>query len=267
MKRSSGPRTASNLSESIHQQLNMYAIVAGAAGVGMLALAQPAEARIVYTPANIQIPQNFLPVPIDLNHDGMADFSMTNLYIFSTRGLPSLGALDVKPAQRAQAHQANEIWEVNSSGGDCAAALPKGKPVGPKGAFQRDPVYGLLMAEFNFVKSSCPWVKVKQAFLGLKFWIKGQPHFGWARVKLSHQAFSISATLTGYAYETIPNKAIITGKTKGPADEWDQEDFGPGASLTNPIPGTPQPASLGMLAMGSPGLSIWRRKESVGATQ
>jgi hypothetical protein len=24
------------------------------------------------------------------------------------------------------------------------------------------------------------------------------------------------ATLTGYAYETIPNKPIITGKTKGP---------------------------------------------------
>jgi len=26
---------------------------------------------------------------------------------------------------------------------------------------------------------------------------------------------SIVATLTGYAYETIPNKAIIAGKTKG----------------------------------------------------
>jgi len=27
----------------------------------------------------------------------------------------------------------------------------------------------------------------------------------------------IRATLTGYAYETIPNKPIIAGKTKGPA--------------------------------------------------
>jgi hypothetical protein len=39
MKRSSGPRkTVSNLSESVHQRLNMYAISATTAGVSLLAL-------------------------------------------------------------------------------------------------------------------------------------------------------------------------------------------------------------------------------------
>jgi hypothetical protein len=47
MKRSSGPRKTANLSESVHQHLNMYAIAAGAAGVGMLALAPRSEAKIV----------------------------------------------------------------------------------------------------------------------------------------------------------------------------------------------------------------------------
>ena len=28
----------------------------------------------------------------------------------------------------------------------------------------------------------------------------------------------------------------------------------------------PQPVALGMLALGAPGLSIWKREESVGAT-
>jgi hypothetical protein len=47
MRRSSGPRkTASNLSELIHQQINMYAIAAGAAGLCVLGLAQPSEAKI-----------------------------------------------------------------------------------------------------------------------------------------------------------------------------------------------------------------------------
>ena len=32
-------------------------------------------------------------------------------------------------------------------------------------------------------------------------------------------AGKITATLTGYAYETVPNKAIIAGKTKGPDAE------------------------------------------------
>jgi hypothetical protein len=60
-----------------------------------------------------------------------------------------------------------------------------------------------------------PWLHVKQAYLGLKFVIKGKTHFGWARVKLSVPKFSgpMTATLTGYAYETIPGKAIIAGAT------------------------------------------------------
>jgi hypothetical protein len=248
MKRS--PRTPAKLPESTHQRLSMYALAANAAGVGMLALAQPAEARIIYTSANIPIPQNSLPVPIDLNHDGTPDFLLSNFYIFSTRGLPSLGILFVKQAQ-----QANEIWDVVSSGLECAAALPKGKLIGPKGVFHRDPASGLRMANFSFGGSACPWSKVKQAFVGLKFVVKGKTHFGWARVKLSHQAFSISATLTGYAYETIPNRPIIAGKTRGR----DEVDLDATTAATSPA----KPATLGALAMGAPRRSIWRRKESV----
>jgi hypothetical protein len=66
----------------------------------------------------------------------------------------------------------------------------------------------------------------------------------------------IKATLTGYAYESIPNKPIIAGRTKGP----DEASFeGPNAALTLP---TREPATLAALAMGAPGLSIWRREES-----
>jgi len=53
----------------------------------------------------------------------------------------------------------------------------------------------------------------------------------------------VSATLTGYAYETIPGKAIITGKTHGP----------------DVI--TLQDASLGHLARGASGLSAWRQSK------
>ena len=71
------PRTPCNLSESVHNQLNMYALAATAAGVGMLALAPPAGARIVYTPAHLVIGRN-TSRDLDLNHDGIADFSIHN---------------------------------------------------------------------------------------------------------------------------------------------------------------------------------------------
>ena len=51
----------------------------------------------------------------------------------------------------------------------------------------------------------------QESFPWAKFLIKGKFHYGWAR--LSTQG--MTDTLTGYAYETIANKPIITGKTKG----------------------------------------------------
>src|SRR5579864_169375 len=66
-------RAASRLSENLDKNLTAYAIAAGAAGVGLLALAQPADAKIVYTPAHKNIgAQTF----IDLNHDGINDFKL-----------------------------------------------------------------------------------------------------------------------------------------------------------------------------------------------
>jgi hypothetical protein len=92
------------------------------------------------------------------------------------------------------------------------------------------------------------------------FTLNGKTHYGWARlsVQASKDRFTLTATLTGYAYETIPGKSIVAGKT-GPVNDGDENDFGPDASLTNPL--TSQPASLGMLALGSTGLSIWRHRE------
>jgi len=48
MKLSQRPRQNTfHTSDSIHHQLNLYAVAATAAGIGMLAVAQPAEAKIV----------------------------------------------------------------------------------------------------------------------------------------------------------------------------------------------------------------------------
>ncbi len=70
MKQSGRPRRApSNLSDSVHRQLNMYALAASAAGVGMLALTQPAEAKIVYTKTH-QVIGPHGTYHLSLNHKG-----------------------------------------------------------------------------------------------------------------------------------------------------------------------------------------------------
>jgi len=57
----------------------------------------------------------------------------------------------------------------------------------------------------------------KNGYLGLKFVLDGKVHYGWARVSLTvKNNWFDTETLTGYAFETIPNKPIIIGKTHGP---------------------------------------------------
>jgi hypothetical protein len=249
--------TSSNFSDSIQRQLNMYAVAAGAAGVGILALAQNAEARIVYTPAHKTIGSHST-LSLDLNHDGVVDFTLSN----SSEASVKWSSQFLSATGQASG---NEVWGESRYFG--AAALRAGTVIrnnlrfGP-GKHQMA-VVRLLHPSSRYTCRD-PWVNVKNRYLGLKFVIKGKTHFGWARLSVTCSTSplpTVGAVLTGYAYETTPNKAIIAGKTKGADDGSSMEQPDP-VSLTAPAP---EPATLGLLAMGAPGLSIWRREESVGA--
>jgi len=210
---SSRLRKLAKLPDSTTRQLNMYTLAASAAGVGVLALTHPAEAKVVYTPANHVIYEN-QTYRLDLSHDGTADFELKN--VFNTFSGNDAGYLRILPHISA-----NQVWAAAhaphcGSGQLCAAALPNGKVVGSKGSFQPDFPGGEMMAASDVVSSqSGSWVNVT-GYLGLKFAIKGKTHYGWARLEVSAQGYVVTATLKGYAYETVPNKPITTGKTKGP---------------------------------------------------
>jgi hypothetical protein len=211
MARSQQPRKMARVSKSIERRLNMYALAAGAAGVGAMALAQAAEAKIVYTPANENI-----PVSIDLNHDGIIDYYLQG---FGTEGTYVLAACQyLRSAFCSFSKGTNSIRTFESSGRRIfAAALWHGVAVRPGDRFQ-GPRANLRTAGFQGPTTTWwgPWFNdgkgVQDRYLGFKFKIKGQIHFGWARLTIDTD----KNVLTGYAYETIPNKAIITGQTKGP---------------------------------------------------
>jgi hypothetical protein len=257
MKHHSGPRKTANLSESLHQQLNMYALAASAAGVSLLALTPPAEAKIIYTPAH-RIIRPHDSYNIDLNHDGTTDFTIANSVsactdycFFELRQWPAAGN--------------SALGYILGSGFLLDSALKSGAPIGPRKPFKHGTA-AMAVVRANFYTSNKtiaygPWVNVKDRFLGLKFRINGKTHFGWARLMVKVSKTTISATLTGYAYETISGKAIKAGQTKDAADDATNEKLNASAWRTHSTPAK-QPATLGGLALGAPGLSIWRREES-----
>ena len=244
MRRSSGPRKTAHLSESVHQQLNMYALAATAAGVGMLAMTLPAEAKIVYTPA-VHIISNHGRYFLDLNHDGKADFVLW-VYSFCNTDF-CRSQLLVRPIGEGLGAEGRY---QQSTGWGWAYALNKGSRIGRGHPFSAK----YMVAAFG--SGTCTgefWCDVKNRYLGLKFEAHGETHYGWARLSINVTSV-ITATLTGYAYETIPGKAIIAGATKEP-------DNGAQPTPASIQAHTPRPATLGRLALGAPGLSIWRREQ------
>jgi hypothetical protein len=239
-------RTTAKLPELMNRHLNMYALAASVAGVGLLAVTQPAEAKIVYTSADVQISDfGVFPYALDLNNDGIADFTFPT-YDFENSGF-FVSRMYVAPAVKG-----NRVWGVRY-----AAALKAGVRVGVEGKFNLTGT--LLMGSSSgtsaHINRRGPWDNggkgVKNRYLGLKFIIKDKIHFGWARINFTNPA---NVILTGYAYETIANKAIVTGETKGPDEDSPEE------SRVTPMP-ISKPATLGALALGAPGLSIWRREK------
>jgi hypothetical protein len=255
MKRSSWSRkTTFSLSGSMHQQLSAYALAANAAGVGLLTLAQPSEAKIVYT-ATHRVISPGKSYDLDLNHDGITDFTLLNHHMSTTSGFKASFYAEPGPSNAVQGHI--------RFGRNSAFALDRGARIGSKRPFplgRASLAYSTFFLTRGYRGGS--WFNVTNRFLGLKFKIHGKTHYGWARLSITVNS-KISGTLTGYAYETIPGKGLVAGQTKG-MDDSNIEQLD--AALTAPVPDSPQPPTLGTLAMGAPGLSIWRRKDSVAAT-
>jgi hypothetical protein len=240
MKCPSGSSKTSLTVPDFDHRLSMYALAASAVGVGVLALAPPAEGKIVYTKTNKTIGSN-ATLHLDLNRDGVADFDLKNTLSTSTAGgqFAQLSAL----ADRKQ----NAVWGHTVPFHAYASALPANVRIGSKGQFMSAGAKGLMAASSesgerpgNFTCTG-PWANVTNRFLGLKFAIQGKEHFGWARLNVSCSNATVTGTLTGYAYETVANRPILTGKERG-------------TYAADDLTVTPdRPVTLGRLAQGSKG--------------
>ena len=230
-------RTAATLNARIEGKLLVYASAAGAVCAGVALSALPAEGEIVFTPAHAFIATRHT-LALDVNNDGIPDFTISN---HAFRSVDLFGqTLRVLPTGTSQIAGFKGL--INTL---YASALAHGAVVGPKLSFK-----GYLMAasgmEYGYAGQ---WQNVTNRYLGLKFLINGQIHYGWARLTVTSGTGRINVQLTGYAYETIANRPIVAGQTTGTAPEAPQAHANP----------APQQTMLGMLALGAPALSLWRR--------
>lgn len=206
------------------KRLANYLTAAGAAGVGMLALAQPARAEIVYTPVHKVIEHD--GVLIDINHDGRTDFE-----IFQATSLDSGRAVSARGVHGTD--------DIANGAHFFALNFKLGSSIGGSANFkwlQQGKMATTYVIPYGY------WVNSPNGYLGLRIAINGQWHYGWARLSVEGGK---RALLTGYAYETVPDQYIKAGQTSGDSV----------SSARSASTGT-----LGALALGAPGLDLWRRQ-------
>lgn len=265
MKRKASERGAKPpLSGNADHRMRMYSLAAAAASVSALALAQPAEAEIIITNKTIPIHAG-TPVNLDLNGDGISDFQFSlNTYTYKI--------FDYNKLYVNALAGGKVVGKVGKNQTPEASALVRGAKIGPAGPF--DPSADFVTIEDSILcTQNCGkhgGYSFDQSlygnwggghpnrFVGVKFLIKGATHYGWARLTVTVKSKgtgkgpkgSFSGTITEYGFESVANKSCSAGL--------------PGASSaanpdeTGKIESGKTGASLGMLALGSDGLELWR---------
>src|ERR1039458_987843 len=269
VKRSPNPCRTCTLSGSVQKRLNTYTVAAGAAGVSLMALTQPSEAEIVYTPANETINRSS-SYSLDLNHDGTVDFIIAN---HAGEWGSGAGTEQVLLVQAGKSNQVNCAYSFCLSTFIYAAALRRGTQIGQPQRRHGWLGHEAIMADQILVNGSAvyfnSWANVTNQYLGLRFQINGEVHFGWARLSVKfHGGLPAERTweahLTGYAYETVAGKAITAGQTSGNTSE--DEEQSNASFQTKPLEAIGFSA-LGKLGLGASGLALWRREDPESGTK
>jgi len=212
-------RFPTRLGGNVERRLLAYT---AAAGAGLLPFALPADAQIIYTPCNTPMALPTLNhgavTQLDLNNDGNPDFKFSLFY--SATAASSVFRSNRELIIGAE-QTGNEILGAAGVNGQepTAAAVPAGRIIGAQKDFAAD--FAILAIEAYFsrgnIRDSGSWRYVQTAYLGLKFMIDGQVHYGWARIKFPFPGGYELPSIYGYAYESTPNKPIVAGQTSSTA--------------------------------------------------
>jgi hypothetical protein len=243
---SNSTNVSPDLQPQLEKRLAAYALAIG--GVALTTL--PAHAEVVFTKTNRSLTNGV--AYLDLNNDGISDFGLAN-----NSDPSSYGSTRYLLAIHGQNTSAAVVGHIGYRFGTAWPA-PYGFSIGPnspKSFIALTDQVAVAMARGSCFYGRCfvsgPWQRETDKYLGVRFNIKGQTHYGWARFSVKFNGYvKVTVTLTGYAYETQANTAILAGD-KGPTEE--------AAELEATKPSVVRSPSLGLLSLGAIGLDTWRR--------
>jgi hypothetical protein len=212
-----------NINSKTKSRLKNYTLLAGSAVAGITA-----EAQIQYTDLTPDVVLNLgNTYSLDLNNDMVNDFTLgvqaintssSNINVVgNAAGLFTEGANEVM-AQQGTTFAVPYITALNAN-----------DLISPAGAFMTatassSGIPGLIRFSGTVDLGFGPipqnignFSNNNQRFIGFKFSIGTNTHYGWARISVPNNASTM--TIYDYAYNTAPNQPINAGATAGIEDK------------------------------------------------
>ena len=194
-------KTTLKNSNSLTKRLVQY----GALSVAIAGVAE-ASGQIVYTDIADFTGGGTVDYDLDLNNDGTIDFTVdassdgtgVSFAVALTAGVASNSFLGSAP---------NYVYPFALNAGDPISS-------GQSNWFDASANNGTLnyVSCYNGAGSS-NWCGVTDKYLGLRFQLAGNTHYGWARLDVSASANSF--TIKDYAFNSTPGAPINSGQTLG----------------------------------------------------
>lgn len=160
------------------------------------------SAQIIYTDVNPDIVYagtGTINWDIDLDNNDYTDFFLETSEVNDPSGLIELFAIEPNTGNSAKA--------ITTGSGNFTAALLGGNDIGGITDFIATQTTIFLRAG-GTIPPQVQWNNVTDRYLGLKFTIGSNTHYGWARLSTNGDNW----TLKDYAYESTPDVAIDAGQ-------------------------------------------------------
>jgi len=172
-----------------------------------------AHAQIVYTDINPDVavfcsPNCSVRRNIDINNDGIADFTITTTNKSYCTCTPCI-------CMNLQKRYNVSVARLNNN-----TIQSSGHPLDSNVIIGSDTVHSVsakVLRSYSFdhglITWSGEWEKSADGYLGLKLIADGKTYYGWARLSVNVSSVGASCIIKDYAYNSIPNQPILAGET------------------------------------------------------
>ncbi|HPD65306.1 MAG TPA: T9SS type A sorting domain-containing protein [Bacteroidia bacterium] len=193
------------------RKLKSYSALAA----GLVVAGNAANGQIIYTDIDPDIILSDTSYLLDMNKDSIPDFKIVQeKYFYYSTFFMNIGGVQTLNGNEAL----GDTLTVSSSGSTYLMFYPrplnKNDLIDENQGVWEDSSYGLLYQKAVLGSQNITlgkWRGGSEKYLGLRFKIGNDWHYGWARLSVSKNADTV--VIKDFAYESHPAKKILAGQT------------------------------------------------------